>query len=782
MNKKILVITIALSLLLPAFVPSALGLNTIHGVPNLNHMLYASIGEPETLDPAWAYDTASAELIQNMYEPLISLPREIAPPDTDYPLVNFAPAIAESWTITNGGMDYTFTIRSGIPFHDAAYGTVTAADVEYSIERAIVLDHVGGPTWMYYYPLFGIYTSDQSEVAKAPWLGNYTKFAQDIDNAITTSGNTVTFHLKFPFAPFMQILSQSWGAIYPKAWGVDLYEAGRSVWPGWDYPGGVGDYNHWRTFNDVAQGYSASPLQTRAGHFDPVEQGTGPFMGAQLSGDPAPGPFRKVEWVIEDHYTIARFGDYWRLWPAEGAGGFVDLVTHQLVPAWPTRRTIFLSDDPRSQSDMGDVPRANTAQMEVEPKVRVNKNLPSLILSPAGYFNFNVSSSSVYFSQKPKLGGATKLDLFSDIHMRKGFAYALDYAKYIIDAYRGEAQVSSGPILEGMSFYNASKTKYSYNLALAKAEFQAAYGGQAWSQGFTVPMTYNEGNVARQILMNMLSKAITQDITGWGTVPSLPITALPWGSIYIPAKNEGELAFYAIGWVSDYSDPDNNVVTFVHTVGGDSAKFQKIDWGGGATKITPNDFAPSSGRKIDATTWRDETGAARSSETSARVNTLVEDAGKGINRQAIYEYLTDLWYAVMPTITPTQILIRQWERQWVQGYFYNIIGSHAVGYFYYYLYKTIDSDLNNDHVVNIVDAGVLSSHWWDGSTSGLLGYSTLADISYTGRRTPETVGSPPFQTREMDGALYKTPGADGLVDVDDVTLMNAQYLDTVIPT
>ena len=32
---------------------------------------YATIGDALTLDPAWAYDTASGEIIQNVYETLI---------------------------------------------------------------------------------------------------------------------------------------------------------------------------------------------------------------------------------------------------------------------------------------------------------------------------------------------------------------------------------------------------------------------------------------------------------------------------------------------------------------------------------------------------------------------------------------------------------------------------------------------------------------------------------------------------------------------------------------
>jgi len=37
-------------------------------VPNLNEITVTSIGLGETVDPAWAYDTASAELIRQVYD------------------------------------------------------------------------------------------------------------------------------------------------------------------------------------------------------------------------------------------------------------------------------------------------------------------------------------------------------------------------------------------------------------------------------------------------------------------------------------------------------------------------------------------------------------------------------------------------------------------------------------------------------------------------------------------------------------------------------------------
>ena len=68
MNKKTSLLALVSVLLLFGCFPIA----STHTPPaRINGIVVATISEPETVDPAWAYDTASAELIFNVYEPLI---------------------------------------------------------------------------------------------------------------------------------------------------------------------------------------------------------------------------------------------------------------------------------------------------------------------------------------------------------------------------------------------------------------------------------------------------------------------------------------------------------------------------------------------------------------------------------------------------------------------------------------------------------------------------------------------------------------------------------------
>ena len=68
MNRKIISIALVLALTFSIVIPIALVGGA--GVPNADHIYVTTFGGPETVDPAWAYDTASAEAIQNVYEPL----------------------------------------------------------------------------------------------------------------------------------------------------------------------------------------------------------------------------------------------------------------------------------------------------------------------------------------------------------------------------------------------------------------------------------------------------------------------------------------------------------------------------------------------------------------------------------------------------------------------------------------------------------------------------------------------------------------------------------------
>lgn len=86
-----------------------------------------TIGIPQdledSLDPHKAVAAGTKEILFNIFEGLMKA-------DSDG---NLNPAVAESYTISEDGLTYTFTLRDGVKFHNGE--TVTADDVLYCIQR-----------------------------------------------------------------------------------------------------------------------------------------------------------------------------------------------------------------------------------------------------------------------------------------------------------------------------------------------------------------------------------------------------------------------------------------------------------------------------------------------------------------------------------------------------------------------------------------------------------------------------------------------------------------------
>jgi len=190
-------------------------------VNNPYELVVAAIVEPDTVDPAWAYDTASSELIFNVYETLVFYNRESVD--------EFVPMLATDWWISEDCLTYTFKIREGVKFHNGEI--LTTEDIEYSFERAMVHDALTSPACMLYEALLGCRHANLSD---PDW---HVK----IENAVQHNDTHAWFQLVEPYAPFLQILCQSWSSIANKKFCVEHGDwpanetAGKWFWPGGDW-------------------------------------------------------------------------------------------------------------------------------------------------------------------------------------------------------------------------------------------------------------------------------------------------------------------------------------------------------------------------------------------------------------------------------------------------------------------------------------------------------------------------------------------------------------------
>jgi len=93
-----------------------------------NTYVFANVVQYDTLDPHQAFDVGRVAARLNLYDGLLRWVDN--PPE-------LVPWLAESYTVSEDGLVYEFTLREGAKFHDGS--NVTSEDVVYSAERILAI-------------------------------------------------------------------------------------------------------------------------------------------------------------------------------------------------------------------------------------------------------------------------------------------------------------------------------------------------------------------------------------------------------------------------------------------------------------------------------------------------------------------------------------------------------------------------------------------------------------------------------------------------------------------
>ena len=123
-----------------------------------------------SMDPAEAFEISTAEVTGNTYDLLVRLNLD----DTS----QVKGDLAESWTVSDDGLTYTFKLKPGLKF--ASGNPLTAADVAWSFERVVKLDK--GPAFIL--TQFGLTADNVAEKAKA---ADDSTFVFTVDKAYAPS-------------------------------------------------------------------------------------------------------------------------------------------------------------------------------------------------------------------------------------------------------------------------------------------------------------------------------------------------------------------------------------------------------------------------------------------------------------------------------------------------------------------------------------------------------------------------------------------------------------------
>lgn len=128
-----------------------------------------------TLDPQISRDRPTEIVLEHLYNRLVKW--------QDPKLARIVPDLAESWSVSGDGLTWTFKLRRGVTFSDGS--PVNAAAVKFTIER--ILDRATGS------PNRVLFTA--------------------ISRVEVVDEHTVRFHTERPFAPLLENLATTSGAI-----------------------------------------------------------------------------------------------------------------------------------------------------------------------------------------------------------------------------------------------------------------------------------------------------------------------------------------------------------------------------------------------------------------------------------------------------------------------------------------------------------------------------------------------------------------------------------------
>jgi peptide/nickel transport system substrate-binding protein len=143
-------------------------------------LVVGQIAEPQSLDPATVTAANDFRILVNVFEGLVGY----APGTLD-----IVPELAESWEISEDGLQYTFKLREGVTFHDGT--PFNAEAVKFTFDRMLDESHPFHNTGPF--PLAFFYSSIAS-----------TEVVDDL---------TVRFTLTEPYAPFLSNLAETTGVI-----------------------------------------------------------------------------------------------------------------------------------------------------------------------------------------------------------------------------------------------------------------------------------------------------------------------------------------------------------------------------------------------------------------------------------------------------------------------------------------------------------------------------------------------------------------------------------------
>ncbi len=155
-------------------------------------------------------------------------------------------------------------------------------------------------------------------------------------------------------------------------------------------------------------------------------------------------------------------------------------------------------------------------------------------------------------------GHGIPANFFSDLNVRKAFNYAFDWDAYKNAIYGGTGLQRTGPIIKPLPGFDESQSVYSFNPTLAKQHLNSAWGGLVATHGFSLTVAYNNDNLARQKIAEILKTNIEDLDTRF----HIKVVGLSTSNFNADQVNS-RLPIFITGWNQDIPHPHNWVVPYL---------------------------------------------------------------------------------------------------------------------------------------------------------------------------------------------------------------------------
>jgi dipeptide transport system substrate-binding protein len=220
------------------FAAALMAATVLSGAASAKTFVYCSEGSPEGFDPGlYTAGTTFDAAAHTAYNRLLEFK-----PGTTEPI----PGLAESWQISDDGLEYTFKLRPGVKFQTTEYFTPTrefnADDVVFSYERQLKKDnpwhqYVAGGSWEY---------------AAGMGFPELIKSVEKVDDL------TVKFTLTRKEAPFLASIAMPFASIVSKEYADKLAADGKMNQMN-QMPLGTGPFQFVAYQQDAVIRYKANP-------------------------------------------------------------------------------------------------------------------------------------------------------------------------------------------------------------------------------------------------------------------------------------------------------------------------------------------------------------------------------------------------------------------------------------------------------------------------------------------------------------------------------------------